>query len=38
VGVYTASPYTEGGRTRKWLKFKQAKYREQERGFYKPAE
>jgi len=30
-----ASPYV-GGRTLKWLKVKQPKYREQERGFYKP--
>ena len=30
-----ASPYV-GGRTLKWLKVKQAKYREGERGFYKP--
>ena len=29
------SPYV-GGRTLKWLKVKQAKFREQERGFYKP--
>ena len=29
------SPYV-GGRTLKWLKIKQPKYREQERGFYKP--
>jgi len=29
------SPYV-GGRTLKWLKVKQAKYREEERGFYKP--
>jgi hypothetical protein len=25
-----------GGRTLKWLKVKQAKFRDQERGFYKP--
>jgi hypothetical protein len=25
-----------GGRTLKWLKVKQAKYREEERGLYKP--
>jgi hypothetical protein len=31
----TAAPYM-GGRTLKWLKVKQPKYREQERGFYKP--
>ena len=30
-----ASPY-DGGRTLKWLKVKVAKYREGERGFYKP--
>ena len=30
------SPYV-GGRTLKWLKVKQAKYREVERGFYKPS-
>jgi len=30
-----ASPYV-GGRTLKWLKVKQPKYREKERGFYKP--
>jgi bifunctional non-homologous end joining protein LigD len=30
-----ASPYV-GGRTLKWLKVKQPKYREEERGFYKP--
>ncbi len=30
-----ASPYI-GGRTLAWLKVKQPKYREQERGFYKP--
>ena len=29
------SPYV-GGRTLKWLKVKQPKYREAERGFYKP--
>lgn len=29
------SPYM-AGRTLKWLKVKQPKYREQERGFYKP--
>jgi len=29
------SPYV-GGRTLKWLKVKQPKYREEERGFYKP--
>jgi ATP-dependent DNA ligase len=29
------SPYVEG-HTLKWLKVKQRKYREQERGFYKP--
>jgi hypothetical protein len=26
------------GRTLKWLKVKQAKFREQERGFYKPGQ
>ena len=31
------SPYV-GGRTLKWLKVKQAKYREQARGFFKPAD
>ena len=30
-----ASPYI-GGRTLGWLKVKQPKYREVERGFYKP--
>jgi bifunctional non-homologous end joining protein LigD len=30
-----ASPY-RGGRTLAWLKVKQPKYREVERGFYKP--
>jgi len=30
-----SSPYV-GGRTLRWLKVKQAKYREEERGFYKP--
>jgi hypothetical protein len=30
-----AAPYV-GGRTLKWLKVKIPKYREQERGFYKP--
>ncbi len=30
-----ASPYV-GGRTLKWLKVKQPKYREKERGFFKP--
>src|SRR6266478_9707184 len=35
VAKDTASPYV-GGRTLKWLKVKQAKYREEERGFYKP--
>ena len=30
-----ASPYV-GGRTLTWMKVKQAKYREGERGFYKP--
>jgi bifunctional non-homologous end joining protein LigD len=29
------SPYV-GGRTLRWLKVKQPKYREQERGFYQP--
>ena len=29
------SPYV-GGRTLKWVKVKQPKYREGERGFYKP--
>jgi hypothetical protein len=29
------SPYV-GGHTLKWLKVKQSKYREEERGFYKP--
>jgi ATP-dependent DNA ligase len=29
------SPYV-AGRTLKWLKVKQPKYREEERGFYKP--
>ena len=29
------SPYV-GGRTMKWLKVKVQKYREEERGFYKP--
>jgi len=28
--------FTVGGRTLKWLKVKQAKFRAQERGFYKP--
>ena len=35
VGKDPESPYV-GGRTLKWLKLKQAKYREEERGFYKP--
>jgi bifunctional non-homologous end joining protein LigD len=30
-----AAPYA-GGRTLRWLKVKQPKYREEERGFYKP--
>jgi hypothetical protein len=30
-----SSTYRDG-RTLKWLKVKQAKYREEERGFYKP--
>jgi len=35
VGKDPESPYV-GGRTLKWLKVKQPKYREEERGFYKP--
>ena len=35
VAKDAASPYV-GGRTLKWLKVKQPKYREKERGFYKP--
>ena len=35
VGKDPESPYV-GGRTLKWLKVKQAKFRAQERGFYKP--
>jgi bifunctional non-homologous end joining protein LigD len=35
VGKDPESPYVPG-RTLKWLKVKQAKYREVERGFYKP--
>jgi ATP-dependent DNA ligase len=35
VGKDRESPY-EAGRTLKWLKVKQPKYREEERGFYKP--
>jgi bifunctional non-homologous end joining protein LigD len=35
VGKDPESPYV-GGRTLKWLKVKVPKYREEERGFYKP--
>ncbi len=35
VGKDEGSPYVEG-RTLKWLKVKVPKYREEERGFYKP--
>jgi ATP-dependent DNA ligase len=35
VAKDSESPYV-AGRTLKWLKVKQPKYREQERGFYKP--
>jgi len=33
--VIPESPYV-GGHTLKWLKVKMPKYREEERGFYKP--
>ena len=35
VGKDPESPYI-AGRSLKWLKVKQPKYREKERGFYKP--
>jgi ATP-dependent DNA ligase len=35
VAKESESPYV-AGRTLKWLKVKQSKYREETRGFYKP--
>jgi len=37
-GLVTKDPQSSyvGGRTLAWLKVKQPKYREEERGFYKP--